>query len=97
MELNLPIKYRNDIEIAKNYLKSQGCNNVYLFGSMVTGKFNDNSDIDIGVKGLPAEKFFNVYVNLDKKIETEIDLIDFDLNNDMYNMLNSIGEVIELG
>ena len=97
MELNVPQKYREDIEIAANFLKKEGCQSVYLFGSMVTGKIHQNSDIDIGIKGLPPEKFFRVYSQLDDNVTNEVDLIDFDENSKFYNLLNSLGEVVEIG
>jgi thiamine pyrophosphokinase len=37
MELNIPQKYRTDIEKATNLLKNEGCKAIYLFGAMVTG------------------------------------------------------------
>ena len=97
MELNIPAKYRKDIEIATDLLKNEGCQSVYLFGSLVTGKNHDESDIDIGIKGLPKGKFFEVYSRLYFDIENKIDLVDFDLNSDFYSMLNRIGEVIQIG
>ncbi|MDR1326176.1 MAG: nucleotidyltransferase domain-containing protein [Treponema sp.] len=97
MELNIPSKYRKDIEIATNLLKSEGCQSVFLFGSLVSGKIHENSDIDIGIKGLPKGKFFDVYSRLYFDIEHKIDLVDFDLNSDFYSMLNRIGEVIQIG
>jgi predicted nucleotidyltransferase len=53
MKLNIPAKYRKDIELATDLLKNEGCKNIYLFGSLITGKIHENSDIDIGIKGLP--------------------------------------------
>jgi predicted nucleotidyltransferase len=97
MELNIPLRYREDIEIAANLLKSEGCQSVYRFGSMVTGKIHQNSDIDIGIKGLPPERFFRVYARLDNNLLNDVDLIDFDENDKFYNLLNSLGEVIEIG
>jgi predicted nucleotidyltransferase len=97
MELNIPPKYQNDIEIAKNLLKNEGCQSVFLFGSMVTGKIHQNSDIDIGIKGLPPEKYFRVYAKLDNNLSNNVDLIDFDENFKLYNLLNSLGEVVEIG
>jgi len=97
MELDIPVKYRKDIETAANLLKNEGCRSVYLFGSMVTGKIRDESDIDIGIKGLPPESFFRVYAKLDNNLLNDVDLIDFDENNKLYNLLNSLGEVIEIG
>ena len=97
MELNIPQKYRQDIENTINLLKNEGCEAVFLFGSLVTGKIHDNSDIDIGIKGLPKGKFFEVYSRLYFDIENKIDLVDFDINSDFYSMLNSIGEVVQIG
>jgi len=75
----------------------EGCKAVFLFGSMVTGKIHQNSDIDIGITGLHPKKFYSVSASLDRKLNNKIDLIDFDLNNDFYGLLNSLGEVVEIG
>jgi predicted nucleotidyltransferase len=97
MELNIPLEYQNDIEVASKFLKNEGCQSVYLFGSMVTGKTHQKSDIDIGIKGLPPEKFFRVYAQLDNNLYNDVDLVDFDENSKLYNLLNSLGEVVEIG
>jgi predicted nucleotidyltransferase len=47
--------------------------------------------------GLPPKKFFRVYASLDKELSNKIDLVDFDLQKDFYLLLNSLGEVVELG
>jgi predicted nucleotidyltransferase len=97
MELNIPLRYLQDIETATNLLKNEGCKSIFLFGSLVTGKIQDDSDIDIGIKGLPKGKFFDVYSRLYFDIENKIDLVDFDANPDFYSMLDRIGEVIQIG
>jgi predicted nucleotidyltransferase len=97
MELTIPVKYRKDIESATNLLKNEGCLSIFLFGSLVTGKIHDNSDIDIGIKGLPKGKFLDVYSRLYCDIENRIDLVDFDIDSDFYSMLNSIGELVQIG
>jgi predicted nucleotidyltransferase len=51
----------NDVENATKLLKDEGCEAVFLFGSLVTGRIHDNSDIDIGIKGYPTGKFFRLY------------------------------------
>ena len=94
---NIPRKYQKDIEIATNLLKNEGCQSVYLFGSLVTGKIHQNSDIDIGIKGLPPEKFIRVYAKLDNNLSSVVDLVDFDENNKFYDLLTSLGEVMEIG
>ena len=97
MELNIPLKYQKDIESVTKLLKNEGCEAIFLFGSLVTGKIRDNSDIDIGIKGLPKGKFLEVYSRLYFDMENNIDLIDFDTNSDFFSMLNSIGEVVQIG
>jgi predicted nucleotidyltransferase len=97
VELNIPSKYRKDIEIAINLLKNEGCQSIYLFGSLVTGKSHDESDIDIGIKGLPKGKFFETCARVYFSIDNDIDIVDFDNNADFYNLLNRQGEVVEIG
>jgi predicted nucleotidyltransferase len=98
MDINkIPEKYQEDIKKATYLLKNEGCKAVFLFGSMVTGKIHQNSDIDIGIMGLPPKRFFKVYAHLDKELSNKIDLVDFDLNKEFYTLLNSLGEVVELG
>ena len=93
----IPEKYQEDIKKANNFLKNEGCKTVFLFGSMVTGKIHDNSDIDIGVKGLPPEKFFKVYSKLYMNLDNEFHLVDFDCDNDFLSLLEKLGEVAEIG
>jgi predicted nucleotidyltransferase len=71
MDLNkIPVKYQEDIRKATNLLKKEGYKTVFLFGSMVTGKIHQDSDIDIGIKGLPPKIFFRVYAFLDKELSS---------------------------
>jgi predicted nucleotidyltransferase len=94
---DVPQRYQDDIELAVDYLKSEGCSAVYLFGSIVTGKTNEKSDIDIGVKGLPPKKFIRTYSILNDRLLNKIDLVDFDINNSFFELLNSLGEVQKIG
>jgi len=82
-----------DIEKASRCLKEEGCTEVFLFGSLVTGKYTDLSDIDLGIMGLPPRKYIRTYSKLNNIIKNKFDLIDFDENRDLYNLLCSIGEV----
>ena len=97
MELNIPQKYQKDIETAVDFLKSEGCRSVYLFGSLVTGNIHENTDIDIGIKGLPIGKFIRVYSKLDDIVSNEVDLVDFDSQDKFYELLESLGEVVKIG
>ena len=93
----IPEKYQADIEKACSFLKNEGCGAVFLFGSLVTGNIHDNSDIDIGVKGLPPEKFFKAYSKLYMNLNNEFHLVDFDYENDFFSLLERQGEVVEVG
>jgi len=97
MKLNIPSEYQKDIDIAINFLRNEGCQSVYLFGSLVTGKIHQNSDIDIGIKGLPPERFIRVYAKLDNNLSNTVDLVDFDENDKFYNLLDSLGEIVKIG
>jgi predicted nucleotidyltransferase len=98
MDLNkIPEKYQEDIKKATDLLKNEGCKTVYLFGSMVTGKVHQNSDIDIGIKGLPAEKFFKAYSRLYMNLDNEVDLVDFDYDDQFFSLLERLGEIVEIG
>jgi len=97
MEFNIPPKYRKDIELATNLLKNEGCKSIFLFGSLVTGKSHIGSDIDIGIKGLPKGKFFNTCAKVYYAIDTNIDIVDFDNNEDFFTLLSRLNEVIEIG
>jgi len=97
MELIIPQKYQKDIDKATSLLKDEGCEAVFLFGSLVTGKIRDESDIDMGIKGLPREKFINLYSKLYFDFNNKIDLVDFDENDDFYSLLNNLGEVVQIG
>jgi predicted nucleotidyltransferase len=92
----IPRQYLADIRTAKNYLAEQGCTAVYLFGSLATGNAGKDSDIDIGIKGLPPQKYFSVCSALDRQTSHNIDVVDFDENQEFYEVLNSLGEVVDV-
>ena len=73
-----PERFREDIEKATTILKNNGCTEIYVFGSIANGRFDENSDIDIAVRGLKDEHFFKVLAELGRQLSHEIDLIDLD-------------------
>ena len=58
--LSLPLTYQEDIKKAIKILKENGAKEVYIFGSIANGKFNENSDIDIAIRGLEESEFYKV-------------------------------------
>jgi len=91
---SIPQKYAKDIRKALDLLKYEGCKTVYLFGSMVTGKIHNDSDIDIGIRGLPSDKFFSVYSKLYWNLDNNFSLVDFDSDNSFYSLLIRHNEVV---
>ena len=66
------------IEKAVNILKEAGAGEIYLFGSITSGKWNKDSDVDIAVSGLPPEIFFKTMSKVRRLLRCPIDLIDLD-------------------
>lgn len=95
---NLPNSYKQDIKKATKTLKENGAKEVYIFGSIANGKFNENSDIDIAVKGLNEKDFYRVASILMFEMENEFDLIDLDdAGNRFSQMLLKIGGLLKVG
>jgi len=75
-------KTQEDIELAKQILLRFGCREVYVFGSLVEGDFDENSDIDIAVVGLAKSRFFAAYGELMEQLRRSVDLIGLDYDDD---------------
>lgn len=90
------LDYEKDLNNIANFLSKNGAKEVYLFGSFVRNDFGNNSDFDIGVKGLPPENFFHVYAQLDPLSSRPIDLVDFDTDVEFYEHLKKINELRRL-
>ena len=70
--------FQSDIDKAAEILKSAGCMECYVFGSIPKGQADEGSDIDIAIRGMPPSKFFYVYGQLALQIRRVIDLVDLD-------------------
>ncbi len=80
----IPIEYQEDIKKAVKILKENGATEIYIFGSIVNGNFNKNSDIDIAIKGIKQEDFYRVASILMFELKKEIDLVDLDDENNRF-------------
>ena len=70
-------------------LKENGATEVFIFGSLANGKFNENSDIDIAVKGLKGQEFYKVASILMFELENQFDLIDLDDKENRFSQRKS--------
>ncbi len=93
----LPERYKTDIEKAACILKAAGCSEVYIFGSLTDKNFNAESDIDIAVKGMPKELFFQIGGRLMIELDHRFDLIEIDNPNSRFakHIINN-GELIRV-
>ena len=95
---NIPRSYQEDIKKATQILKENGAKEVFVFGSIANGNFNENSDIDIAVRGLKEKDFYKVASILMFELENEFDLIDLDDKQNRFSqMLLRIGGLLKVG
>ncbi|HEY8426152.1 MAG TPA: nucleotidyltransferase domain-containing protein [Limnochordales bacterium] len=59
-------------------LRRHGATEVYLFGSLCTGTFHQGSDIDLGVRGIPPDRFYAALAALDAACDIPVDVVDLD-------------------
>jgi len=78
---------------AVEYLKSIGGKDIFLFGSLVDGTYNINSDIDLAATGISARNYFKALVELPKIINHKVDLVALDFTSkDFEKKIRSKGE-----
>ncbi len=95
---NLPSSFQEDIKKVTKILKENGASEVFIFGSIANGKFNENSDIDIAVKGLNEKEFYKIASILMFELENEFDLIDLDDKENRFSqMLLKVGGLLKIG
>jgi predicted nucleotidyltransferase len=75
----LPLEIEKDLDIAIDYLKSVGCTEIFIFGSVASGEATSDSDLDIAVRGINPAEFFFVYGELLTRLERPADLIDLNI------------------
>jgi len=92
-EKNLPDDIREDIKKANLILLREGCREVYIFGSIAEGNYNENSDIDIAIIGLEKKKFFKVYGELMEVLQRSVDLVGLDYGFDFSNRIKKTGKL----
>jgi predicted nucleotidyltransferase len=92
----LPDDYKNDIEKAIHILTYEGCNEIYLFGSLVNGDTSPKSDIDLAVKGLSDRVFFEVLGKLLVTLDHPVDLLSLEDENRFVNLLKKRGELVRV-
>lgn len=64
--------------VATEYLKSIGCKEVILFGSLVDGTADESSDIDLAVSGISPRTYFKTVAEISSIVGMKVDLVTMD-------------------
>jgi predicted nucleotidyltransferase len=91
IEDSLPQDLREDVRKAAEILVGEGCREVYLFGSVATGTFGSDSDIDLATVGLSKDKFFTAYGKVMAAVGRVVDLVALDYDQDFGRRLKEVG------
>ena len=92
--------YRITLVLVKYHLGKRPYQQRRLLGShcsYVNGNPDEYSDIDIGIKGLPPQKFFATHSMLEDATGKTVDLVDFDEKPQFFALLQSLGELRKIG
>ena len=85
------------LERACTVLKSAGALEVYAFGSATRGLFHGSSDLDLGVRGLPPERFYSATAQVTDAVGRGVDIVDLDVPTPFTRYLGESGEMIRVG
>jgi predicted nucleotidyltransferase len=69
---------KDKITIATEYLKSIGCKEIVLFGSLVDGTADQSSDIDLAVSGISPRTYFKTVAEISSIVGWKVDLVTMD-------------------
>ena len=91
--LGLPEELQRDIYSSIEILKNSGCKEIFLFGSLVSGTFTEDSDIDIAIKGCAPENYFPLLGRLLTSLSRPVDLVNLDREDAFSKYLEREGEL----
>jgi predicted nucleotidyltransferase len=97
MKAQIPKAYQKDIHRAIEILKKAGCTQVFLFGSLASGKIRERSDIDLAIRGCPKGKFFHILGKLLLELDHSVDLVSLDRRDAFARYLEKEGGLIRIG
>ena len=84
----IPTEYRIDVMRAVEICKTEGCNQIYIFGSVAVGVPGPRSDLDIAVRGCPPERFYRLLGRLMEELSHAVDLIDLNVETSVAEYLD---------
>ncbi|MEW6606169.1 MAG: nucleotidyltransferase domain-containing protein [bacterium] len=95
MSMKDGIKIKKKLTSAIEYLKSIGCKEVILFGSLCDGTFDDTSDIDIAVSGVSPRLYFKAVATLPSIIKWKVDLVTMEhISKELEQRIRKEGKIL---
>ncbi len=92
----LPKDIIEDIELAKSIILAAGAHEIYIFGSLASGEYDADSDIDIAITGLEKKKFFQVYGELLTRLKRSVDIVGLDYHTDFSKQIRTDKNLIRV-
>jgi len=86
-----------DVERGVEILKSGGCREIYILGSVAEDRVSSESDIDFAVRGCPPERFFKLQGRLLLELSRSADLVDLDVDPELTAFLEREATLIHVG
>lgn len=72
----LPRGIAKDVKEAVDILRRHGASRIVLYGSLARGDYHLDSDIDIGVEGIPDREYFRAVAECLMDIPRRVSLVD---------------------
>lgn len=95
MGMKSGIKIKKKLPKAIEYLKSAGCREVILFGSLSDGTFDDISDIDLAVSGISPRSYFKAIASLPSIMGWKVDLVTMDyISKELKERIRKEGKIL---
>ena len=82
---------------AGEVLLAEGASEVYVLGSVITGRFREGSDIDLAVRGLPPERFYRAMGLAGNVLDRPLTLVDLDEDTPFTRYLETQGALQRVG
>lgn len=92
----IPPEFLPDIEKAVEVLRSFGTTEVYLFGSLVSGSWRTDSDIDLAISGMKPESYLKAYALASRGLEHDLDLVDLDHEKPLATFLRDTSRLVRI-
>ncbi len=92
----LPKLFERDIHRAIAILRDEGCSEIFLFGSVATGRSRAESDLDLAVRGCPRGHFFALVGRLLFELEHPVDLVNLDSHDAFAEYLKQEGLLVQI-